>query len=208
MPELQIINEIQTKRKAVAFTFDDGPNPVYTPQVLEIFREAGGKATFFMIGTQMEQHPELVKAAYEQGHEIGNHTYHHPALPELTKQECREELVRTGELIKEITGSAPKVFRPPYFAYDEQVAEIVDESGYRAIGALNGAATDWEMPGVRHIVDKSREVARAGGILIFHDGFDDRSQTIEAVRILVSELKAEGYELLTVSELLHSSLSF
>ncbi|MNP53837.1 hypothetical protein D3C76_1483460 [compost metagenome] len=96
------------------------------------------------------------------------------------------------------------MFRPPYFAYNELVAEVVEELGYKAIGALNGAATDWEMPGVRHIVDKSREQVRPGSILIFHDGYDDRSQSVEAVRILVSELTAEGYELVTVSELLQS----
>ncbi|GIP52647.1 MULTISPECIES: polysaccharide deacetylase family protein [Paenibacillus] len=204
MSNFEIINEVPIKRKAVAFTFDDGPNPVYTPQVLDIFREAGAKATFFMIGSQMELSPELVREAHEQGHEIGNHTYTHPSLPELLKQECREELIQTEKLIEKLTGVAPKVFRPPYFAYNELVAEVVEELGYKAIGALNGAATDWEMPGVRHIVDKSREQVRPGSILIFHDGYDDRSQSVEAVRILVSELTAEGYELVTVSELLQS----
>ncbi|WP_435923571.1 polysaccharide deacetylase family protein [Paenibacillus sp. DYY-L-2] len=197
-----IIQELSIKRKAVAFTFDDGPNPVYTPQLLEIFREAGGKATFFMIGTQMEQYPEVVKEVHEAGHEIGNHTYTHPALTELHKAECKEELVRTERLIEQITGSRPQVFRPPYFAYNEQVASVVGEFGYKAIGAVNGEATDWEMPGVKHIVDKTREQVRPGSILIFHDGFDDRSQTVEAVRILVEELTADGYELLTASELL------
>ncbi|RCX18687.1 peptidoglycan/xylan/chitin deacetylase (PgdA/CDA1 family) [Fontibacillus phaseoli] len=204
MPNFEIINEVNTDRKAVAFTFDDGPNPVYTPQVLEIFSEAGAKATFFMIGSQMELHPELVKLAYEQGHEIGNHTFTHPSLPELHKQEIKDELIQTDSLIEKITGTRPQVFRPPYFAYNEQAAGIVGEMGYPAIGAVNGDATDWEMPGVEHIVDKSREQVRPGSILIFHDGYDDRSQTVEAVRILVKELTADGYELLTVSELLRS----
>ncbi len=204
MSSFGIIHEVSTKRKAIAFTFDDGPNPVYTPQVLEIFREAGAKATFFMIGSQMELNPEWVKVAHKQGHEIGNHTYTHPSLPELNKTECREELLRTDKMIKTLVGSSPQVFRPPFFAYNEEVAEVVGEFGYKAIGALNGEATDWEMPGVGHIVDKTREQVRPGSILIFHDGYDDRSQTVEAVRILVSELTAEGYELVTVSELLQS----
>ncbi|WP_410771254.1 polysaccharide deacetylase family protein [Fontibacillus sp. BL9] len=204
MPNVELIHEVNIKRKAVAFTFDDGPNPVYTPQVLEIFSEAGAKATFFMIGSQMELHPELVKLAYEQGHEIGNHTFTHPGLPELHKQEIKDELIQTDSLIEKITGTGPKVFRPPYFAYNELVAGIVGEMGYPVIGAVNGEATDWEMPGVEHIVDKSREQVRPGSILIFHDGYDDRSQTVEAVRILVTELTAEGYELVTVSELLRS----
>ncbi|MGG6313606.1 polysaccharide deacetylase family protein [Paenibacillus macerans] len=203
MPSYQVIDEVPIREKAVAFTFDDGPNPLYTPQVLEILREVRGKATFFMIGTQMEKSPETARAVHEQGHEIGNHTYTHPHLPELGPVECRRELKQTEELIVQATGAKPKVYRPPYLDTNEPVAAITaGEFGYPAIGAVNGAAKDWEMPGVRHIVDKTREQVRPGSILLFHDGFDDRSQTVEAIRILAHELTEEGYRLVTVSELL------
>lgn len=203
MSSYQVINEVSVREKAVAFTFDDGPNPLYTPQVLEIFREVQGKATFFMIGTQIEKSLETAKAVHEQGHEIGNHTYAHPHLPELSSEEVRRELQLTEELIRRVTGAKPKVYRPPYIDTSEEVAAITaGEFGYPAIGAVNGAATDWEMPGVTHIVEKTRERVRPGSFLLFHDGFDDRSQTIEAVRILAAELTAAGYRLVTVSELL------
>ncbi len=203
MSSYQVINEVSVREKAVAFTFDDGPNPLYTPQVLEIFREVQGKATFFMIGTQIEKSLETAKAVHEQGHEIGNHTYTHPHLPELSSEEVRRELQLTEELIRRVTGAKPKVYRPPYIDTSEEVAAITaGEFGYPAIGAVNGAATDWEMPGVTHIVEKTREQVRPGSFLLFHDGFDDRSQTIEAVRILAAELTAAGYRLVTVSELL------
>ncbi|MGG3454143.1 polysaccharide deacetylase family protein [Paenibacillus rhizolycopersici] len=203
MSSYQVINEVSLREKAVAFTFDDGPNPIYTPQVLEIFQEVQGKATFFMIGTQIEKSLETAKAVHEQGHEIGNHTYSHPHLPELSSEEVRREMQLTEELIQQVTGAKPKVYRPPYIDTSEEVAAITaGEFGYPAIGAVNGAATDWEMPGVAHIVEKTREQIRPGSILLFHDGFDDRSQTVEAVRILAAELTAAGYRLVTVSELL------
>ncbi|WP_018750148.1 polysaccharide deacetylase family protein [Paenibacillus sanguinis] len=198
-----VITRVPTIEKAIAFTFDDGPNPLYTPQVLDIFASCQGKATFFMIGQQIEQSTDTALAVHTQGHEIGNHTYSHPSLPKITPDECREELRQTESLIVQLTGSKPRVFRPPYVAFNEQVAAISrGEFGYPAIGAVNGAATDWEMPGVQHIVDKTREEIQPGSILLFHDGFDDRSQTIDAVRILTEELTAEGYKLVTVSELL------
>ncbi|MNW52606.1 Peptidoglycan-N-acetylglucosamine deacetylase [compost metagenome] len=156
-----------------------------------------------MIGTQIEKSLETAKAVHEQGHEIGNHTYSHPHLPELSSEEVRREMQLTEELIQQVTGAKPKVYRPPYIDTSEEVAAITaGEFGYPAIGAVNGAATDWEMPGVAHIVEKTREQIRPGSILLFHDGFDDRSQTVEAVRILASELTAAGYRLVTVSELL------
>ncbi|PLS01137.1 polysaccharide deacetylase family protein [Neobacillus cucumis] len=198
-----MITEVSTSQKAVAITFDDGPNPIYTPQVLEIFAKAEGKATFFMIGEQMEKNPEIVKVAAEQGHEIGNHTYSHPKLSDLTPADCLAEIERTEQMIKDLTGKKPVTFRPPYFDYNHETISVVESKGYSMIGALNLEAQDWEQPGVDHILSASRRCVKNGSILIFHDGYGDRSQTIQAVEALVSELKSEGYQLLTVSELLN-----
>ncbi|AZK45719.1 polysaccharide deacetylase family protein [Paenibacillus lentus] len=207
MSNSAVIHKIDIKEKVVAFTFDDGPNPVYTPQILEIFRQASptAKATFYMIGNQIEQHPELAQTVYNEGHEIGNHTYTHPFLSKLTKQECADEVIRTEKLIQETIGMKPLTFRPPYFDINEQVEGVVASRGYTLIGAMNGAAMDWEQPGVRHIVEKTKETLSPGSVLLFHDGFGDRSQTVEAVQILVRELIAEGYSLVTVSELIKLS---
>lgn len=199
-----MISEVATSQKAVAITFDDGPNPIYTPQVLEIFAKAEGKATFFMIGEQMEKNPEIVKEAAEQGHEIGNHTYSHPKLSELTPADCLGEIERTEQMIRDLTGKQPVTFRPPYLDYNQETISVVESKGYSMIGALNLEAQDWEQPGVNHILSASRKCVKNGSILIFHDGYGDRSQTIQAVRELVFELKSQGYQLLTVSELLNS----
>ncbi|SFE00182.1 Peptidoglycan/xylan/chitin deacetylase, PgdA/CDA1 family [Paenibacillus catalpae] len=197
-----LIQAIDTASKVVAFTFDDGPNPVYTPQLLEIFAEAGGKATFYMIGEQIAAHPEVAKLVHEQGHEIGNHTYTHPNMTELPDEEIESELARTEELIKKITGSRAATMRLPYLAGDERVHAILARNGYPSIGALNMDAKDWDMPGVDHILDSSRKEVRNGSILIFHDGYGDRSQSVEAIRVLTQELTASGYRLVTVRELL------
>jgi peptidoglycan-N-acetylglucosamine deacetylase len=197
-----MINEVPAAQRVVAITFDDGPNPVYTPQVLEIFSEAKGKATFFMIGEQMRNHPEVVKQVAAGGHQVGNHTYTHPKLSQLNTAECLEELEQTEKVIEELTGRKPVIFRPPYLDYNQDTVSLLQKKRYPMIGALNLEAQDWEQPGVEHILEKSRNAVKNGSILIFHDGFGDRSQTIEAVRMLVSELTSQGYQLVTVSELL------
>jgi peptidoglycan/xylan/chitin deacetylase (PgdA/CDA1 family) len=110
--EKLLINDVSTSQKVVAITFDDGPNPIYTAQVLDIFREAEGKATFFMIGEQMDKYPEMVKKVVEQGHEIGNHTYTHPKLSQLSPAECLEEIEQTEKIMQELVGQKPVVFRP------------------------------------------------------------------------------------------------
>lgn len=205
MGKSTIINHVETTHKAVAITFDDGPNPVYTPQVLDIFEEVNGKATFYMIGKHMKEHPEMVKTVTANMHEIGNHTYSHPMLTELTPSDCLHEIEHTHQIIKEMTGKNPTTFRPPYLAYNDETANVIESLGYSTIGALNLDALDWEQPGVDHIFSKSRNHSTNGSILLFHDGFGDRSQTIAAVRKLVNELTDEGYQLVTVSELLNMS---
>ena len=175
MTEAIIVHEVRTAERAIAFTFDDGPNPLYTPQVLDIFEEVGGKATFYMIGEQMELEPELVRAVNAQGHEIGNHTYSHPKLTTLTAEQLSDELYRTDRLIQELTGKTPRTFRPPYFDYNREVGELVASFGYGAAGCVNGEARDWEQPGAAHIVEATRRAMRSGSILLFHDGYGDRS---------------------------------
>ncbi|MBU9712898.1 polysaccharide deacetylase family protein [Evansella tamaricis] len=203
--QINIYHSVHTALKMVAFTFDDGPNPQYTPEVLDIFNECNGKATFFMIGEKMKEYPDIVSDVVLKDHEIGNHTWSHPMLTQLNQEKCREELELTHSIIMELTGSTPAIFRPPFFDYNEEVNSVVMDFNYDVIGALNPDATDWEMPGVEHIISKSRNHIGNGSILLFHDGFGDRSQTVEAVRTLVQEVLSDGYQLVTISELLKSA---
>lgn len=200
--KLELTSEAGAKRKAVAITFDDGPNPEYTPQILDIFREYGGKATFFVIGRHVQEHMELAGRIHEEGHELGNHTYTHPYLTRISEAERWQEIEKTDRLIAEVTGASPVSMRPPYLDFNEDVAALSVQFGYAMIGALNMKAQDWDRPGVDHILKHTREQVKNGSILIFHDGFGDRSDTVQAVRTLVQELAGQGYELVTVRELL------
>lgn len=200
-----IIHEAATKQRLLAMTFDDGPDETYTPQLLQVLAVHGAKVTFYMIGSSIEAYPDVARAVHSQGHEIGNHTYNHPYLTKIAHAERKEQLERTDTLISEITGSSPATFRPPYIDYNDEVAAEAAAMDYRMIGAVNMEAMDWAAPGVDHIVSKTMEQVRNGGILIFHDGYGDRSQTVEAVKQLVPELMHQGYRFVTVSELLKTA---
>ena len=197
-----ILYRVPTTARAVAFTFDDGPNPVYTPQLLDIFRHARGKATFFVIGQHIDAHPATVAAVHTAGHELGNHTFTHPRLTQLTPAALRAELIQTDEQIQALTGAPVHTFRPPFLDMNDEVLALAAELGYWSIGAVNLETRDWEQPGVDHILEQTRAYIGSGSILLFHDGFGDRSQSIEAVRMLVAELAAQDYAFVTVSELL------
>jgi len=202
---MMMIHEVATRRNRIAFTFDDGPDPVYTPQLADLFREHGGKATFFVVGRELERYPDVAKALHEEGHELGNHSYTHPRLPELSEAGRREELDRTEALIERIAGAKPTSYRAPYLATDESLDAFVRERGYASAGGTNIDARDWSMPGADHIVDATRPALRPGGVILLHDGGGDRSQTVEAVRRLLSEAIALGLEPVTFGELVRGA---
>ncbi|WP_239619071.1 polysaccharide deacetylase family protein [Cohnella mopanensis] len=207
MDNSAILRQVRTRRKEIAITFDDGPNADYTPAILTMLSEVSGKATFYMIGEQIEANPDVVRAVDKEGHEIGNHTYSHPYLTRISPNECRQELKRTDTLIRKLTGKRPLTFRPPYLDYNEEVIAISKGEGYQMIGALNTETRDWEQPGADYILDKSLAHIGQGNILLFHDGYGDRSQTLQAFGRLLGILDERGYRLVTVSEMLASDRS-
>ncbi|GMK37053.1 oligosaccharide deacetylase [Paenibacillus sp. CCS19] len=205
MTKATMYNEVATKEKLVAFTFDDGPNPEWTPLFLDVFRKHGAKATFFFIGSHIDKYPELAKKTFEEGHELGNHTFSHPFMSKLSKEEQVEELSRADRMISGVTGRNPSTCRPPYFDVNDDLLEACAERGYSVIGAANMESRDWEdATSAEHIIATSREQIRNGSIFIYHDGFGDRSSTLKAVSILIPELIEAGYRLVTISELLAS----
>jgi peptidoglycan/xylan/chitin deacetylase (PgdA/CDA1 family) len=197
-----MIYEVKTGRRAIAITFDDGPNPVFTPQILDLFQKHNAKATFFTLGINLEQHPETAKLIVEGGHELGNHSYSHPYLTQIDLETQWTELERTAQLIEGIAGRKPTAFRPPFLDYNEHVGLLAEKFGCQTIGALNLETMDWGEPGVDLILQKSRDHIHNGSILLFHDGYGDRSQTVAALEVFVPEVRNQGYELVTISELL------
>ncbi|MNI65840.1 Peptidoglycan-N-acetylglucosamine deacetylase [compost metagenome] len=155
-----------------------------------------------MIGQEIDAFEDIAAEVHQAGHEIGNHTYSHPDLTQLTLEEARAEIQQADERIRQITGKPVLSFRPPYFGVNEDILSLAAEFGYTSIGTVNGEAKDWEQPGVEFILDHTRPTIENGSIFMFHDGYGERAQTIETVQVLLEELAAEGYRFLTVSELL------
>jgi peptidoglycan/xylan/chitin deacetylase (PgdA/CDA1 family) len=192
----------------IALTFDDGPS-AWTPTVLELLREHEAHATFFLIGARVRERPDEVRRLVAEGHELGSHTLTHPRLTDVTDDEARAEIAGGVEALEEILGERLTLFRAPGFHADERVLKIVAELGLEAVFA-DVDPQDWRAEKdshtiFRHVLDGARD----GAIVDLHDGYpppptsarDDCTPTVEALDHLLPCLRAEGYELVTVSAL-------
>jgi len=204
-----VFSQVDTKHKIVALTFDDGPYPPYTGQILDILKENNIRATFFVIGQNAEKHPDLVRRIYDEGHQIGNHTYHHIDLLKADRPLVVAEIERTNRVVQEITGQRPKVVRPPHGFRDPVVLEVMAEHGLKVV-EWSVMSRDWVNPGVDEIVNRILSKVRNGSVILLHDGDGiaaqaSRAQTVEATRLIIRKLQAEGYEFITVDEILAKS---
>ena len=200
-----IIKKGNESEKVVALTFDDGPDEVFTPQVLDILKKYDVKATFFLIGEKVPYNKQIVKREKEEGHEIGNHTYTHINAAKKTKSEIESEVTKTQEAIKEITGEYPTLFRPPYRALSRDLCQVVKSKNMNIILWSNIDVRDWSNPGVNSIVSTIENKVENGNIIILHDYNtvrNDKSQTIQALEIVIPKLKEKGYKFVTISELM------
>lgn len=188
----------------IALTFDDGPHPVYTPIILDILKEYGVHATFFMIGENAQRYPELVARIQREGHEIGNHTYCHANLKKESPQKIRSEILETENTLLLIGDQRPKLLRPPGGLYDQQVCETAQALDYDII-LWNIDTLDWAHTPSADIVAKVENNIRCGDIILCHDFIGGAaSPTPEALRRLLPDLLRENYEFVTVSELIHT----
>jgi peptidoglycan/xylan/chitin deacetylase (PgdA/CDA1 family) len=192
----------------LALTFDDGPSQ-WTPGVLELLREHGARATFFLIGARVRERPDDVRRIVEAGHEVGSHTMTHPGLTEIGDDEVRREIQDGARAVAEVVGERPHLFRPPGFHADERVLRIVGELKLDVVFA-DVDPQDWQ-PGVasHRILSVVLAGCCEGAIVDLHDGYpppptrsrDDCTPTVQALCHLLPALRAGGYELVTVSEL-------
>lgn len=198
-----IIWEVPTKEKIIALSFDDGPNPKYTPQILDLLKQYHAKATFFVIGSRVLQYPDLARREAQEGHEIANHTYHHNRIKRLSPEELREEIEKTGSTIASVTGQIPHLFRPPGGYYDEIIVNTAKEAGYKVVmWSWHQDTRDWSQPGTDRIVNLVLSNARNGDIVLFHDHGRNRLQTVNALKQILPELQQRGYQFVTISELI------
>ena len=201
----RVVWSVETDEKVVALTFDDGPHEKYTSELLDTLANYDVKATFFLIGKNVEKHPEIVKRMQNEGHEIANHSYDHRILPFYGRREIRRQIDSTASLIDDAAGVIPKYFRPPMGLFTSKVLDVIKENGHIAvIGEVY--PRDPYKPGVDKIVERVLSRTKPGSIIIMHDGGSwgkiDRSQSVAAVPIIIKSLREIGYRFVTVSELL------
>ena len=202
-----IIKSGNNDEKVIALTFDDGPDRDFTPQVLDILKKNDVKATFFVVGENVEWNPEILKRQYNEGHEIGNHTFTHINVSKKGYDDIYKEINNTQQAIKKVIGEEPKLFRPPYRAISKSMCNIVKEKDMNIILWSNLDPRDWSNPGVDYIVDTIMSKVQNGTIILLHDYNNLRnkkSQTIQALDIIIPKLKEMGYRFVKVSELINN----
>lgn len=198
-----LIHRVKTARLLIAITFDDGPDPVYTPRILDLLKRHGDRATFFVTGQKVERFPQIAGRIAQEGHELGNHSYTHARLTRKSALAIRQEIERTEEILAGLTGQQPKLFRPPYGAVNKVVLEQAQARGYRVVlWSWTQDSNDWRDPGVAAIVRKVAGGAKPGDIVLMHDSGGNRRQTVEALAQILEQLHQRGYRFVTVSELL------
>jgi cellulose synthase/poly-beta-1,6-N-acetylglucosamine synthase-like glycosyltransferase/peptidoglycan/xylan/chitin deacetylase (PgdA/CDA1 family)/spore germination protein YaaH len=198
----------------VALTFDDGPNPEWTPQILNVLEAEHVPAAFFMVGSQAIRYPALVRRVYNAGHEIGNHTWSHPDISSISEQRMRMELNMTERFFAAQLGIKPLLFRPPYsISEDAETAEqilpidIAQQLGYIPVGD-NIDPRDWEpspKPSAEQITARVMARLPEGKIVVLHDGGGDRHETVRALPMIIHQLRAQGYTIVPVRQLLGKS---
>lgn len=195
-----------TDQKRVALTFDDGPDPRFTNGVLDVLNQYNVPATFFMLGSKAVANPKIVKQVQNRGHVIGNHTYYHPNLVKESEiKTLEQEVTRTEDALNDIIGYRTKLFRPPYgFLYNELV-EKLGEMNYYVI-AWSVDSLDWQEEPPEVIASNVLDKIHPGAIILMHDGAEsggDRTNTIESLHQIIPALQKQGYEFVTVPELLN-----
>lgn len=181
--------------KKVAITFDDGPNADYTEDLLEGLKERGVSATFFLLGKEVEKYPDIVKQIYEGGHLIGTHSYEHVNLCNLSDAAAMEQVNKTNSAIRELTGEYPMYIRPPFgcwkenLDYETKMIEVLWDIDPR----------DWATSNTRAVVDRVVPKVQENDIILLHDA---SKSSVEAALLIIDELKKEGYEFVTVDEIL------
>ncbi|MDR4947437.1 polysaccharide deacetylase family protein [Neobacillus cucumis] len=207
----EVVRYGKPKEKEVVLSFDDGPDPAYTPQILDILDKYHIKGSFFIVGENAVLHPELIKRMVNEGHEIGSHTFTHPDVASTTAFQTKLELNANQRLIEELTGHSTTLFRPPYVADAEpstrsELLPILraQDMGYTMVGELIDT-NDWQRPSSNVIVQRVLKQLPEGNVILLHDAGGDRSNTVKALPIIINELKKRGYTFTTIGQLIEKT---
>lgn len=193
--------------KQVALTFDDVPDPRFTGQVLDVLKKYKVRATFFVVGSRAEKHPDLVKRMVKEGHVIGNHSYNHPEFSKLSMTAFRRQILRTGDIIQRLTGYTPKMIRPPYGDINEEQLRWARKQRYSIVN-WNVDSLDWKGLPKEKVKHNILAAVKPGSIVLQHAGGGTGSNlkgTVEALPEVIEELRNQGYDLVTLDEMLKLS---
>ncbi|MFD9094691.1 polysaccharide deacetylase family protein [Streptomyces collinus] len=188
------ILQISGRGRRMMLTYDDGPNPAYTPHILDTLAKYRVRAMFFVCGECVVDNKELLARMADEGHVVGNHTWTHPLLTSLGRGAIRSEMERTSDVIEDAYGERPQWFRAPYGAWNRAAFQLGAEMGMEPM-AWTVDTTDWETPGTGIIVDRVESGAAPGVVVLSHDAGGDRSQSVHAIREYLPYLLDSGYQL-------------
>jgi len=197
----QPVRFIKTNQKVVALTFDDGPSKPYTEQILDILEKHKVKATFYLLGVSIKSHPSIVKKTIQAGHELGNHSMYHKHLKNKNADSIAREISNVDNLIEKMGYKKEITFRSPFGQVSPSIQNAVDKLGKQNI-LFSYLPRDWEGPAAKIIHDRIMKRVRPGFIITLHDGGKRRQTTVQATEMLINSLKAQGYQFVTISELL------
>ena len=193
------ISSVHVDVPYIALTFDDGPDRKLTPRLLDLLAQHHIHATFFVVGENAAQYPDILQRAVREGHEIGNHSWSHPNFAKMSEESVRSQVKRTEEAIEDATGARPTLLRPPYGSITaRQKRWLHEDMGYEII-LWDVDPLDWKNPGPSVVTNRILKETRAGSIVLSHD---IHAQTIEAMPQTLRELEEKGFKFVTVSELL------
>lgn len=195
--ELPVYN-VKTEEKVVAISFDAAWGRANTEGIMDILDRYGVKTTFFLVGFWAEEHPDLVAELVERGHEIGNHSATHPHMSQLTAAQIREELRKTSDLVKSITGKPTTLFRPPYGEYNDTVVRVSREEGYECV-QWNVDSLDWKNISAQDMISRATKNLNPGDIVLFHN---DSKYILDALPAILEYYQQAGYNIIPVSQIL------
>ncbi len=193
------IYSVETEEKKVAITFDAAWSAEDTAELINILKKHNAKATVFCVGDWVRNNPDAVKTFYNNGHEIGNHSDTHAMFSDVSKEKVKEEIVKCNEEIKKITNSTPTLCRAPSGDYDNKSIEICESLGIKMI-QWDCDSLDWQKLSVDEMYNRVTEKVQNGSIILFHNGVENTPKALDKI---LTKLEKDGYEFVTVSELIY-----
>lgn len=196
-----VFSKSREPTRKIALTFDDGPHPRYTERILNVLEKYDVRATFFVIGVNVQNYPEPLKKIYAAGHEVGNHTFHHDNNNDLDADNARHEMSKCEQIIFETVGVKPTLFRPPRGKCNQDVINAAQELGYSVV-LWSIDTLDWKGTSSKCIASTVNNNVQGGDIVLMHDYTSMNNTTCDALEIIIPKLLSEGYQFVTVSELI------